>query len=177
MVQSLWMFRPCSLSFSYPQRVQHSYGDCSEHLGFSVARLFYPQGPLPSLCHSCPGHHPSQWPCLRFYWGTSLADEQQRPPSPVTSYTPTSVFLSSPFLLIEWKKCPLSSQNESLYMSKASQGSWFFIIPASLSSRIFYQVTAVSIQIHFHTSQLKADHREFRNATPCSQGVRHPLAS
>jgi len=121
-------------------------------------------------------HHPSQWPCLRLHWGTSLADEQQRPPSPVTSYTPASLFPSS-FLLIGWKKCPLASQNESLYMSKASQGSWFFIIPASLSSRIFYQVTAVSIQIHSRTSQLKADHREFRNATPFSQGVRHPLAS
>lgn len=172
MVQSLWMFRPRSLSFSHPQRVQHSYGDCSEHLGFSVARdLFCPSAT------AVLAHHPSQWPCLRFHWGTSLADEQQRPPSPLTSYTPASVFPSSLLLLTEWKKCPVSSQNESLYMSKASQGSWFFIIPASLSSRIFYQVTAISIQIRSHISQLKADHREFRNATPFSQGVRHPLAS
>ena len=93
---------------------------------------------------------------------SGLADEQQCPPSPVRSYTPTSVFPSSPFLLTEGKKCPVSSQDESLYMSKASQGSWFFIIPASLSSRIFYQVTAVCIQIRSHPSQLKADHREFR---------------
>lgn len=171
------MFIPCSLSFSYPQRVQHSYGDCSEHLDFSVSRLFYPQGPLPPSATAVLAHHPSQWPCLGFHSGTSLADEQRRPPSPITSYTPASLFPPSPFLLIGWKKCPLSSQNESLYMSKASQGSWFFIIPASLSSRIFYQVTAVSIQIRSHTSQLKADHWEFRNATPFSQGVCHPVAS
>lgn len=125
------MFTPCSL-FSYPRRVQHRCGGLSEHLDLSVARLLYPQWPLPSLCRSLP-HAPracragsptaSQWPCLSLHPSTGEA------PRPAPSCTPTSLFPSSPFLLIQWRKHPLSSQSESFYMSKASQGSWRLYLP------------------------------------------------
>lgn len=53
-----------------------------------------------------------------------LTDEQT--PSPITNCTPTRRCFVFSIPSLSWRNCLLSSQNESLYMSKPSQGSWPF---------------------------------------------------
>lgn len=123
MFQSRWMFTPYSPS-SLSSHLLLCSGS-SAHVGHQGAPwslrvdLLCPQQALPSLCLACTflplkcallaRPTSSRWACLLLPEKVGVTDEQ----SPIPIVGGTHLPESSLFLLLLWRKYPLSSQNES----------------------------------------------------------------